>query len=74
MANAIAPGFVVVFVQGSLKLSMFPIAAYQIPVMIMKESAMSLAAAKRTPSLTPKVALLTFTAANVTETKNIFNQ
>ena len=63
-----------VFSQGSLKLSMCPIAAYQIPVMIMNESVMSLAAAKRTPSLTPKVALLTFTAANVTETKNIFNQ
>ena len=60
-----------VFVQGSLKLSMFPRAAYQIPVMIMKESAMSLAAAKRTPSLTPKVALLRFTAANVAEMKNM---
>ena len=56
-----------VFSQGSLKLSMFPIAAYQIPVMIIKESAMSLAAAKRTPSLTPKVALLMFMDENVTE-------
>ena len=35
--------------------------------MIMNESVISLAAAKRTPSLTPKVALLMFMDENVTE-------